>query len=162
MKFSKVCTLLLVGLTISPFLWAKGSTSTYTNLKNCKLVEEGRDWSVSKCPGYKAYQLYFYYADARDWLVIKKAGKVVIDLQNDIWNQDSGHFPEVPGPVEWRLKGKLVNAIIFRAIYSNGPKKKSKLFVVRLKGKKACLLGTTTSNKRARKMADSRKTCSGQ
>ncbi len=104
MKFSKAFTLLLVGLTISHPLWAKSLTSTYTNLKKCQLIEQGHDWSVSKCPSQKAYQLYINYADSRDWLVIKKDGKVVIDLQNDIWNQAPANFQRFRGQWNGVLK----------------------------------------------------------
>jgi len=157
MKALNVLAIILLGSTISSFSLAK-SSSTYTKLESCQRVEEGPDSSVTRCPNQKAYQLFLYYGDSRDWLVIKKNDRIVIDLQNDIFSQAPGNFPEIPGPIEWRSKDNLVNAIIFRVFGSNGSKKKSKLFVIRL-GNKACLLGTTTSNEQARKIADSNKVC---
>jgi len=163
--FNSFALLLLFTLTTSPFSWAKDSSysSVYTSVKekDCQVLEQGRDSSVSKCPSQGVYQLFFHHGDARDWLVIKKAGKIVIDLYEDILYKAPGNFPEIPGPIEWRSKGKSLTALIFRVFGSSvdGQQKKSKLFVVKLEGNKACLIGTTTSNKQAIKIADSRKKC---
>jgi hypothetical protein len=163
MKFFISFALLLLTLAISPFSWATGSSahSVYTDLTDCQLLEEGQYWSVRKCPGQKEYQLFLHYADARDWLVIKTANEIVIDLRDDILNNAPGNFPEIPGPMEWRSKGNPLTALIFRVFGSSdyGLQKKSELFVVRIEGSKACLIGTTASNKQARQMADSNKRC---
>ncbi len=164
MKFFNSSALLLL-LTLTPFSWAKDSSysSVYTSVKekDCQVLEQGRDSSVSKCPSQGTYQLFFHYGDARDWLVIKKAGKIVIDLYDDILSKAPGNFPEIPGPMEWRSKENSLIALIFRVFGSSvdGQQKKSKLFVVKLEGSKACLIGSTTSNKQAIKIADSQTKC---
>jgi hypothetical protein len=157
--------LLLLALTISSVSWAKGPTysSVYTSLKECQLIDEGEHgyWSNWECQRQGNYLLFLHYMDDRDWLVIKKGDQIVIDLREDILYKAPGNFPEIPGPVEWRSKGKSINALIFRVFGSSddGLKKKSKLFVVRLEGNKGCLIGITSSNVKARKLADSKKSC---
>ena len=157
--------LLLLALTISSVSWAKGSTyrSDYTSLKECQLIDEGHDgyWSERECPRQGNYRLFLRSEDLRDSLEIRKGDETVIDLFKDIRAKFGPGFREIPGPIEWRYKGKSVTALIFRVVgsYDEGRKKRSKLFVVRLKGNKACLIGVVASNVKARKLADGKKSC---
>jgi len=136
--------LLLLALTISSVSWAKGSTyrSDYTSLKECQ------------------HRLFLRSEDLRDSLEIRKGDETVINLFKDIRAKFGPGFREIPGPIEWRSKGKSVTALIFRVLgsYDDG-RKKSKLFVVRLEGNKACVIGVVASNVKARKLADGKKSC---
>ena len=160
-KFNGLSLWLLV-FTISP-IWAMDSNSRsfYTDLKDCQLIEEGEEgrWSVRECPPQASYQLFLHDADNKNWLVIKQANEVVINLRNDILNNTPSDFPEISGPIEWRVQKDSLIALIFRVLskdqYVSPPEVKSKLFVVKLEGNKACLIGTTDSNEKAREMADS-------
>ncbi len=166
---------LLFMLTISSGLYAEGSnySSVYTSLtEKCKVVSMGeRGDSTSECPGKGDYRIFIEVGDDRSWIVIKKGEDVVIDLQEAVMQNAVGNFPEVSGTVaEWRYKGKTPIAFIFRIagtaeIYPDDDsppiyKTRSKLIVVRLEADSACVIGTTTSNVKAREMADdSRKMC---
>jgi hypothetical protein len=173
MKFLNLI-LLLILITGFP-LYAKSSnfSSVYTSLTDCKLIEsssEGAGSSLQECPSREDYQVLIESGDARSWIVLKKGERTVVNLWNEVMDNARGNFAYVSGKVaEWRYKGKVPIAFIFRVAGTveivndnNSPplyKEKSILLVVRLKNEKACLIGTTTSNKKARKIADSNKMC---
>ncbi len=165
---------LLFMFTISSGLSAAGSnySSVYTSLtEKCKVVAMGEYDSTSECPGKGDYRIFIEGADVNSWIVIKKGEDVVIDLQKAVMHNAPGNFPEVSGTVaEWRYKGNTPIAFIFRIagtkeIYPDDDshpiyKTRSKLIVVRLEAERACVIGSTTDNEVARKMADdSRKMC---
>lgn len=163
-KFLNWFTLWLLVFTINPVLWATDSnvSSVYTKLKDCQVIEQGEEerWSVRECPPQTNYQLFLHYADHKNWLVVKQVDEVVINLRNDILDKGPGDFPEIPGPIEWRVQeDDSVTALIFQVLSKDQdvspPEVSSKWFVVRLKGNKACLIGTTASNEEAREMAES-------
>ena len=144
-------------------------TSDYTPLEKCRVIESSDndpeaqiDYFTEECPGKDGYRIFHEGGDLRSWIVIKQGNKVIADLLQAVMQNAPGPFPYVSGKVmEWRSLGKTPIAIIFRIAGTNetGAQTKSKLLVVRLTGENACLIGTTTSNKEARKIADSQKTC---
>lgn len=166
MKFFINLILLLILITGFP-LYAKGSnfSSVYTSLTECKVIEETERDSIQECPGKEDYRILLKSGDARSWITIKKGDKLIVDLWNEVMNNARGHFAYVSGKVaEWRYKGKVPIAFIFRVtgteeIPNDGNslptyKDKSILLVIRLKNETACLIGKTTSNTKARKIAD--------
>jgi hypothetical protein len=163
-------SLFLITTTMSVSSLAKDAnyTSDYTPLEKCRVIEssapseEGVDSFSQECPGKDGYRIFHEGGDTRSWIVIKKGNKVVADLQQAVMQNEPGYFPYVSGKkMEWRYLGKTPIAIIFRIAGTNetGTQTKTKLLVVRLTGENACLIGTTTSNKKARKIADGKKTC---
>ncbi|EDN65839.1 conserved hypothetical protein, secreted [Beggiatoa sp. PS] len=172
-KTSKLLTLslFLITTTMSFSLLAKSAnhTSDYTPLEKCRVIESSDndpeaqiDYFTQECPGKDNYRIFHEGGDSKSWIVIKKGNKVVVDLQQAVMQNAPGNFPYVSGKVmEWRYLGKIPIAIIFRIAGSNdtGTQTKSKLLVVRLTGENACVIGATTSNVEARKIADSKKTC---
>ena len=75
---------------------------------------------------------------------------------------EPGAFPFVSGKAaEWRYKGEALIALIIRIAGSDleTEKLKSELMVVRLGGKKSCVIGISTSNEKAREIAESSKAC---
>jgi hypothetical protein len=172
-KTSNLLTLLffLITTTMSFSLLAKSTnySSDYTPLEKCRVIESSDndpdaeiDSFSQECPGKNNYRIFHEGGDLRSWIVVKKGNEIVINLYNEVMQNAPGTFPYVSGKVmEWRYLGKTPIAIIFRIAGSNDTdtKTKSKLLVVRLSGEKACVIGTTTSNVEARKIADSKKTC---
>jgi len=172
MKFLNLIVLLIF-ITSTP-LYAKGFSSAYTGLTDCKLIEssvEGTGSFLEECPGREDYRIFIKGGDARTWLAIKKGDQPIVDLWNEVMNiANPGQFVHVSGKVvEWRYQGKVPIALIFRVagteeIFKEGQsmptyRQKSILLVIRLKNDKICLIGTTTSNGKARKIADSKKAC---
>jgi hypothetical protein len=161
-KFNGFSLWLLV-FTISPVVWAMDSSprSFYTDLKDCQVIEKGEEgrWSVRECPPQGGYQLFLHDADQKNWLVLKQANEVVINLRHDILNKTPGDFPKVPGPIEWRVQDESLIALIFEVLsedqYVTPPEMKSQWFAIGLEGNKGCLLGITDSNEKAREMANS-------
>jgi len=159
MKFLNLIVLLIF-ITSTP-LYAKGFSSAYTGLTDCKLIESS----------VEDYRIFIKGGDARTWLAIKKGDQPIVDLWNEVMNiANPGQFVHVSGKVvEWRYQGKVPIALIFRVagteeIFKEGQsmptyRQKSILLVIRLKNDKICLIGTTTSNGKARKIADSKKRC---
>ena len=165
MKLFRLIPLLLLTLTINAHAKDSNYSSAYTSLKECKVIESSAndpkaeiDYFSEECPGKANYRIFHEGGDSRSWIVIKKGNSVVINLQNEVMqNAPGNNFRNVSGKVaEWRYKGSTPIAFIFRIA---GNEEKSKLFVVRLGTKKACVIGVTTSNVEARKIADSQKMC---
>ena len=163
--------LLLAMLSMHTLSWAadSGYRSVYTSLKECRIIESSEqeadaeiDYFSMECPGREGYRIFHDGEDARSWLVIKRGEATVIDLYDDVMRNEPGAFPFVSGEVaEWRYKGESLIALIFRIAGSDleTDKLKSELMVVRLDGKKSCVIGTSTSNEKAREIADNNKAC---
>jgi len=171
----KLFYMVVLILTISPFLYAKDSnySSVYTSLKlkDCQAVDSSDRSYSQECPGKENYRVFHESGDTRSWLVIKKGDDVVIDLFQPVMQNAPGKFARVSGKVaEWRYQGKTPIALIFRIagngeIFLSGKSQqpsyetKTTLLVVRLEGEKACVIGTTTSNLKAKKIADGQQMC---
>ena len=77
-------------------------------------------------------------------------------------SNEPGAFTFVSGKAaEWRYRGESLIALIFRIAGSDlqTDKLKSELMVVRLGGEKSCVIGISTSNEKAREIAESSKAC---
>jgi hypothetical protein len=112
------------------------------------------------CPGFAGYQVRIGTADLRSSLSLVKDGKS-IHFGSDPEYREPGQFAYVTDKViEWRYReadGEAhAHALIFR-VFGQDPETfedVSHLIVARLAGTRACVLGTTSSNKEARKLAD--------
>ena len=163
--------LLLAVLSMHTLSWAAdaGYRSVYTSLEKCDVIESSEqeadaeiDYFTAECPGREGFRIFHVGGDSRSWIVIKSGEETVIDLYNDVMRNQPGAFPFVSGKAaEWRYKGESLIALIFRIAGSDleTDKLKSELMVVRLGGKKSCVIGTSTSNEKAREIADSSKAC---
>ena len=163
--------LLLVLLSMHTLSWAvdAGYRSVYTSLEKCDVIESSEqeedaeiDYFTAECPGREGYRIFHIGGDSRSWIVIKKEDETVIDLYNDVMSNEPGAFPFVSGrAAEWRYRGESLIALIFRIAGSDlqTDKLKSELMVVRLGGEKSCVIGTSTSNEKAREIAESSKAC---
>lgn len=136
--------------------------SAYTKLKNCEIIEEPSEpdepyYAVRKCDSKANYEVLLTEADGRSWITLNQNGEELINLYKAEMESGLGGFPYVAGKVaEWRYQGKTPIAFIFRA---GGDDNKTKLLVVRLANQQACVIGATTSNVTARKIADGNKGC---
>ena len=163
--------LLLALLSMHTLSWAvdAGYRSVYTSLEKCDVIESSEqeadaeiDYFTAECPGREGYRILHVGGDSRSWIVIKRGEKTVLDLYDDVMRNQPGAFPFVSGKVaEWRYKGEALIALIFRIAGSDleTDKLKSELMVVRLGGEKSCVIGTSTSNEKAREIAESSKAC---
>jgi|ETNmetMinimDraft_26_1059896.scaffolds.fasta_scaffold62564_2 hypothetical protein len=112
------------------------------------------------CPGFAGYQVRIGTADLRSSLSLVKDGQS-IHFGSDPEYREPGQFAYVTDKViEWRYReadGEAhAHALIFR-VFGQDPETfedVSHLIVARLAGTRACVLGTTSSNKDARKLAD--------
>lgn len=81
-----------------------GPASRYTSFKDCELVKsgagQGEDWSLSRCKGLGGYDLQIDYGDARDELVLRRAGRPSANI--GLFALDSGHFNSLAETAEWR------------------------------------------------------------
>ncbi len=171
MKTILMPALTLALLSMHTLSWAADADyrSVYTSLEKCDVIESSEqqddaeiDYFTAECPGSEGYRVFHIGGDSRSWIVIKSGEETVIDLYNDVMRNEPGAFPFVSGKVaEWRFKGASLIAFIFRIAGSDleTDKLKSELIVVRFDAKKACMIGTSTSNEKAREIADSKKTC---
>jgi hypothetical protein len=143
--------------------------SVYTGLKDCRVIEDPNAEIISKeCESNEDYRIIYKEGGLKSWLVIKKGNKILIDLYDAVMQNAPGHFPNVSGKMaEWWYQGKTPIAFIFRIggterIFQQNNSQsvyKTKLLVVRLESKKACVIGTTTSSLKARKIADGKQMC---
>jgi len=171
MKTIIVPALSLVIILMHTLSWAAdaGYRSVYTSLEKCDVIESSEqesdaeiDYFTAECPGREGYRVFHIGGDSRSWIVIKSGEETVIDLYNDVMRNEPGAFPFVSGKVaEWRYKGDSLIALIFRIAGSDleTGKLKSELMVVRLGGEKSCVIGISTSNEKARMIADNNKAC---
>lgn len=171
MKTILMSALSLAILSMHTLSWAAdaGYRSVYTSLEKCDVIESSEqegdaeiDYFTAECPGRERYRVFHIGGDSRSWIVIKSGEETVIDLYNDVMRNEPGAFPFVSGKVaEWRYKGDSLIALIFRIAGSDleTGKLKSELMVVRLGGEKSCVIGTSTSNEKARMIADNNKSC---
>ena len=141
-------------------VWAD-DRSFHTSLENCPTVEalpEEGDHFSKECPGLGNYRIFLQYLNKKSWIVIQQNGKTIANLKDEIMAQ-GWKFPHVSGKkAEWRYDGKSPIAFIFR-IAGDGvvPRMESKFIVVKLAIEKTCVIGVTTSNAEARKIADSQR-----
>lgn len=167
----KLFILLTLTLGVAPAIIAAdaGYRSVYTSLEKCDVIESSEqeedpeiDYFTAECPGREGYRIFHIGGDSRSWIVIKSGEETLLDLYNDVMRNEPGAFPYVSGKVaEWRYKGELLRALIFRIAGSDleTQKLKSKLIVVRFAAKQACMIGVAISNEEAREIADSSKAC---
>jgi hypothetical protein len=112
------------------------------------------------CPGFAGYQVRIGTADLRSSLSLVKDGQS-LHFGSDPEYREPGQFAYVTDKViEWRYREAdgepHAHALIFR-VFGQDPETfedVSHLIVARLAGTRACVLGTTSSNKDARKLAD--------
>jgi len=171
MKTILMSALSLVLLSMHTHTWAGDAShrSVYTTLEKCDVIESSElegdaeiDYFTAECPGREGYRVFHVGGDSRSWIVIKSGEETVIDLYNDVMRNEPGAFPFVSGKVaEWRYQGDALIALIFRVAGSDleTDKLKSELMVVRLGGKKSCVIGISTSNEKAREIADNNEAC---
>ena len=83
-----------------------GAVSQYTRLKDCKLIESGKDedWSDSSCQGPGGYGLILAYGDARDDLRVVRPGQKPVEL--GLPYVAGGGFNTLGETVEWRGTGQ--------------------------------------------------------
>lgn len=102
-----------------------GPVSQYTRFKDCELIAEGRgeDWSTSACKGLGGYDLRIEYGDARDELVLVRAGRPPARL--GLFQLGGGGFNTLGDTAEWRGAGQgrsfTPSALIVRNKLSEDP-----------------------------------------
>ncbi len=113
-----------------------------------------------RCPGFAGYEVRIGTADLRSSLSLVR-GERSLHFGSDPNYREPGQFAYVTDKtIEWRYREAdgeaIAHALIFR-VHGQDPetfKDVSHLIVARLHGSRACVLGTTSSNTEARKMAD--------
>jgi len=142
--------------------WA--NDSQYTTLQECAQLQSysvnGETYEavgstyISQCPGVGGWALIVVEQEPRSFIVLDN-GERAYSLESDIL--DVGDFPNVTATklAEWRLdaQGRPV-ALIFRVSYMRGNAAKTILMVQDLRIMPPALIGTTTSNEKARRLAD--------
>ncbi len=144
-------------------------SSVYTSLKeqDCwqsSQEEEGGDYFELECSGRNGYRIFHSGADGRSSLSVQKGGQYLIDTGMSMATHAPGMFEHVSGNLlEWRYKGNTLKALIFRiAGESESGRLKSRLMIVKIQGNKGCVVGSTTSNVKAKRMADGNLPCESE
>jgi hypothetical protein len=125
-----------------------------------------KDLGVQECPAPENWRLLFVSSHANSWLDLRRPDFDWSSEHPIVYERPIGLFPNVGGDsvVEWRRDAQgRPNALIFRVVAQdpvNPAQRVSRLFVVRLKEKGACVIGRVTTNKAARTLADSPRMCS--
>ena len=141
-------------IPMDPQLGANSFTYTSTKRSDCRLVEQGPHSEIYQCPGFGGYGIRIEEHGHGSILSVTRGRQVLVEGPTMHWGEVSNKV------AEWRHRrgpaGQEVYALIFR-MYCKGkicPDGPGGLYVARLTGGRACLIGTTTSNKRARVIAD--------
>jgi hypothetical protein len=141
-----------------------GFTSSYSSLKDCKVVElrEDEDWSVSRCTGPGGYALMVDYGDARDDLRLVRPGGQPVEL--GLLQLNGGGFNSLGDAVEWRGTGAEAGfkptALIVRnnAVESPERPEQPTAFLVVIDLAQSCAVAQVrpmaAQNEQARKIAD--------
>lgn len=153
---------------------AQGLTSVYTSIQNCpalqslamadRTVSRAQGFGIMRCKGTGGLDLAVIDEDPRSWLAVI-AGRFVYGLhQPMVQSFKLGHFPDVSTTkvVEWRVNGEgAPEAFIVRVHYQdpNVPAtqanaQRTTLMVFSLRNLPPRLVGMTTDNAAARRMAD--------
>lgn len=149
---------------LASFSTAWANDSQYTTLQECAQLQsysvDGQSYEaagstyISQCPGRGGWALIVVEQEPRSFIVLDN-GERAYSLEADML--DVGDFPNVTATklAEWRLdsQGRPV-ALIFQVSYMSGNAAKTMLMVQDLRIMPPALIGTTTSNVKARKLAD--------
>jgi len=154
-----------------------GVKSKYTDVGGkCSMIgEPGADTYDVRCPGLAGYSPVITRMGYASWTLTNfsldrrgAAGDASgLDFSDEILRHDPGENAGVTEKlIEWRYRevggGQDAHGLIFRIYGDRSGKRKSKLFVARLEGSYGCIVGTTRSNKEARRVADNMNLrCSG-
>ncbi len=123
-----------------------------------------RGLAIEECEGAGVYRVFLVSSHANSWLDLVWNGRL-FSLEHDIlYRQPSGLFPQVEAsdPIEWRLDalGRARALILHVSAQepmdqeSPGRTPLSRLFVVRLYPRAACLLDAVATITEARALAD--------
>ena len=170
---SKALLMALMGLALAGTAQAASHTSHYTTLTNCKVIgssenepEPEIDWFKSVCPGREGFDVIHAGGDARSWIGLVKKGASYdsgVEYYEQLMTWNFGQFPTVAGEkLEWRYVGQKLTALIVRTdgYDPDADKTNQGLVVLRVDletPEKACVIGQTTSNAEARRIADDAK-----
>jgi hypothetical protein len=124
-----------------------------------------RDLGVQQCPAPGGWRLLLVASDSNTWLEIQGPSLTWSAERPVVYESPLGLFPSVGGTdtVEWRgdARGKP-SALIFRVTAQrrdDPTARESALFVTRIDGTRACVLGRAPTIEAARALADSSKRC---
>jgi len=140
-------------------------TSLYTNLaeKKCRTIESTSDEGGSYrgiCPGVAGYKVEVTEGDLRQTLNVIAPNKKKYELE---LSNVSGAFSSLGPRAEWRMKGKVPTALIFRFNANADPNDPSKitsyLVVAKITKNQVCVTDTVapgrSQNTEARRFANS-------
>ena len=136
---------------------AQALETIYTSLTECqiKAYQEEGAYAELACPAPDGWGVEIIEFDSRSYLILEQAGRSHSLQQQMIDEFSFGSFPAVGKLAEWRMGRHGPEALIVRMHYMKAEKPKSVLFVFDLRGQEPRLKGTTTSNVKARQIADS-------
>lgn len=137
---------------------ALAADSIYTSLEGCRILEQTDEGAYARleCPAPEGWGVELVDFDGRSHLILSHGGEEYSLERDMVLDFPFGQFPGVGQKAEWRMGAKGPQALIVRMYYTKDEAQKSVLFVYGLQAGAPKLLGTTTSNEKARQIADGR------
>jgi len=124
-----------------------------------------RDLGVQQCPALPGWQLLLVSSDANTWVDVSNAGVAWSGERPIVYDLPIGLFPSVDTAtnVEWRRNGRgELTAIILRLLAQDRElltSQQSRLLVVRVTPRAACVLGRVATAAEAHTLADGDRAC---
>ena len=169
------CARLAAGLlTLAAFACANPPVSVFTSLREAecqspaadvKAKFDASDLGVQQCGGVDGWRVLYVSSDAHSWIELRSASTAWSAEDAVIYERPIGLFPGVSSetPLEWRVdpsRGPTALLVTVTAQNKDDAEGRvSEIYVVRIAGEKACLIGREASTSAARSLADGPAAC---
>ena len=161
-------------LALSALACSEPTASVFTSVREpdcrppaadvrAKFVEAGL--GVQQCASVQGWEVFYVSSDANSWIELRSASTAWSAEDAVIYDRPIGLFPAVSSetPLEWRVDpGRGPTALLFTVSAQNkddAEGRVSEIYVVRIAGEKACLIGRESSTSAARTLADGPTAC---
>jgi hypothetical protein len=161
-------------LTLSVLACADPPVSVFTSLQEAeckppaadvKAKFDASELGVQQCGGVEGWRVLYVSSDANSWIELRSASTAWSAEDAVIYERPIGLFPGVSSetPLEWRVDPRRgPTALLFTVNAQNkddAAGRVSEIYVVRIAGEKACLIGREASTSAARTLADGPEAC---
>jgi len=161
-------------LTLSALACAGPPVSVFTSLREAECEPpaadvqakfDASDLGVQQCGGVDGWRVLYVSSDANSWIELRAASASWSFEDAVIYERPIGLFPGVSSetPLEWRVHPRRgPTALLFTVNAQNkddAEGRVSEVYVVRIAGTKACLIGREASATAARTLADGPAAC---
>jgi hypothetical protein len=161
-------------LTLTALACADPPVSVFTSLQeseceapaaDVKAKFDASDLGVQHCGGVQGWQVLYVSSDANSWIELRSPSSSWSAEDAIIYERPIGLFPGVSSemPLEWRVdptRGPTALLLTVTAQDKDDTETRvSEVYVVRIAGERACLIGREASASSARTLADGPTAC---